>query len=475
MRIQERELRLEMLNSLLRSPHRQLGELVELHQDMVELDPLFYGHLAAWYQRKGEVRDHREVFIGTLLASPEPEHRGAGFVMIQQLPPYQVARVVGFMKTSLGKLPRSARTAVVRYLRRREADPVVFDRAALRARKALKSLYAGLHIRPDRRAEQVLFKNRPPADSLAHQVKLLAAAGSDAEQARLIRDQRIPYTVAVGALQRMGPEVLEALVEAMTPAEVINSLKSLKARGAMESDRVRARVEAKLEEARADRRVSAYKAKVAGEAAGAEGELAQRLERVTDEQLKRKGRIRRPTGLLVDKSGSMTSAIEVGKRLAAMISAVAEAELVVYAFDTVAVPVVAAGATEADWARAFAPLEADGATSIGAPVVAMQQRGQKVEQLILVTDEGDNTAPRFPDAYRDYVQAMGVEPDVVIVKVEAGDWLERALAGCRIGYDTFTFEGDYYSLPNLLPMLTRPSRLDLLMEILATPLPVRTV
>ena len=39
--------------------------------------------------------------------------------------------------------------------------------------------------------------------------------------------------------------------------------------------------------------------------------------------------------------------------------------------------------------------------------------------------------------------------------------------------DTFTFAGDYYSLPNLVPLLSRPSRLELLLEILETPLPVR--
>ena len=44
----ERDLRLEMLNSLLTTPHRELGKVAELHKLMVELDPIFYGHLAVW-------------------------------------------------------------------------------------------------------------------------------------------------------------------------------------------------------------------------------------------------------------------------------------------------------------------------------------------------------------------------------------------------------------------------------------------
>ena len=37
----------------------------------------------------------------------------------------------------------------------------------------------------------------------------------------------------------------------------------------------------------------------------------------------------------------------------------------------------------------------------------------------------------------------------------------------------FTFKGDYYALTNLIPLLTRPSMLELLMEIMEYPLPRR--
>jgi hypothetical protein len=44
-------------------------------------------------------------------------------------------------------------------------------------------------------------------------------------------------------------------------------------------------------------------------------------------------------------------------------------------------------------------------------------------------------------------------------------------AGVQV--DVFQFGGDYYSLPNLIPLLSRPSKLELLMEIMEYPLPVR--
>jgi hypothetical protein len=469
----ERDLRLEMLNSLLTTPHRELTKVAGLHSEMMGLDPIFYGHLATWYMTNGDVRDHKEVFIGNLLTSDVPEHRDAGYTLLQMLPPYQVARVVDFLKVHRQKVPRVARTAVTRYLRKREANAALFDRAAIRGRKAMKHLYATLHIAPGARADAVLFKNTPPEDSLAAALKALAKAGTPLEQAAIIVEKKIPYTIAVGALKQITPTVLVALIHAMTPQEIINNLKSLKQRGAMENAEVKALIDAKLDEAAKSSRVSAFKALVAADATDLDEETVARLERVTNEQVKRRGTIAKPTALLVDKSSSMDAALEIGKQLAALISGIAENGLIVYAFDSAPYAVKANGNDLTDWEKAFAHLKAGGSTSIGAPLEAMRLRKEKVEQIILVTDEEENTHPHFDTAYDAYVKELNVAPNVVIVKVgSASNYLERKLNG-RVPLDTFTFAGDYYSLPNLIPMLARPSRLELLMEILDTALPER--
>ena len=208
----ERDLRLEMLNSLLTTPHRKLEEVADTHKLMVEVDPIFYGHLAVWYQNNGAVRDHQEVFLGHLLTSELTEHRDAGFMMLRKFPPYQVSRIVDFMKRNRGKVPRSARTAVTRYLKEREKNPKFFDRAAIRNRKAMKHLYATLHIKPNPRADAILFKEQPPADSLAFMLKQLAKAVTPGEQAALIVEHNIPYTIAVGAIKQLTPTVLVALI-----------------------------------------------------------------------------------------------------------------------------------------------------------------------------------------------------------------------------------------------------------------------
>lgn len=470
----EQDTRLAMLDSLLTTPHRKLETLAELHTNLLNRDPLFYGHLAVWYQQNGDVRDHKEVFVGSLLASDAPEHRDAGFMLLQEFPPYEVARIVDYLKRIRGKMPRSARTAVVTYLRQREQSPQQFDRAALRGRKAMKALYAALHIKPNARADAILFKDEPPDNSLAAALKRLAKADTPETQAQLIVTEKIPYTVAVGAVQAMTPTVLAALIHAMSPQEVINNLKSLKARGAMDNADIKTMIDAKLETAKTSGRVAALKTQVAAEAAGLDAEMQAKLEAIADTQIKRKGKISRPTTLLVDKSGSMTEALEVGKRIAAMVSGVTEAELYVYAFDTMPYPIVANGTELSDWEKAFRLLKADGGTSIGCALELMRKRNIRVEQIVLVTDEGDNAAPSFGDAYTEYRTAMNIAPDVTLIRIgHCNGQVERQMQ--RMGYkvNVFTFAGDYYALPNLIPMLAQPSRLDLLMEIMAMPLPVR--
>jgi hypothetical protein len=493
----EQDLRLNILNTLLTTPHRNLDAVYPIHKDMIAQDPRFYVRLAAWYSDVGEVRDHKEMFVVNLALSEFPGHRDVGLALLRALPPYEVARVLDFVngrkvdrkvraepkaepttvveqRGLFKNPPRSLKTEVTRYLREREADADWFDGSVLTARKALKRLYALLHVKPAERAQRILFDENPPADSRLFALRELAKAETPADQARAIAEHRIPYRVAASVVKQMTPTVLAALLDAMTPQELINNLGALKRRGVLDNADLKGLVEAKLKEAQKDRRVSAYKARVAADAAGASGELAEALDAVTEARVKARGRITRPTALLLDKSGSMTVALEVGRQLGAMISAVCAAELYAYAFDTIAYPVEPKGPSLAEWESALLDVHAGGGTSCGVALEWMARKGQRVEQLVLVTDEGENATPLFKDAYESYVKALNVKPSVTIVKVgSASGQLEQACKALGAPLHVIEFRGDYYALPNVIPFLTAPSQAELLMEILNYPLPVR--
>jgi hypothetical protein len=504
----EQDLRLEILNSLLTTPHRDLATIWPIHQEMAAKDPRFYVRLGAWYADNGDVRDHKEMFVVTLALSDFEGHRDVGLALLRTLPPYEVVRVLDFIhgrkktkkvraaakkgaKRAEAKAdtpaqktvedfglfrnpPRALRTEITRYLREREADADWFDGSVLAARKAIKRLYALLHVKPGERAQQILFEENPPADSRLAALKKLAQAKTPVEQARAILENRIPYRVAVTVVQQMTPTVLLALIEVMSPQESINNLAALQRRGAMDNPDLKSLIEQKLEAAKTGARVSAFKAEKAIESADLSADVRKKLEQVADTQVKAKGRIARPTALLIDKSGSMELAIELGKRLGSMISAICEKDLFVYAFDTMAYPIERAGDDLASWEKALKGITAGGGTSCGVPLDFMTRKRQYVEQIIVVTDEGENTAPLFVEALKKYREAVKADPTVCFVRTPgAGTQLEEQCRNAGILCDAFQFRGDYYSLPNLVPLLSRPSKLELLVEIMDYPLPQR--
>jgi hypothetical protein len=331
----EMDVRVQVLNSILITPHGKLADLAPTHVSALERDPMFYGRLASWYQNRGEVRDHKVLFIAHLLTSEFPEHREAGWVLLQELPPHMVASVLDYAKVHIGKTPRILKHAIATYMRSIEERTTRFDRAALRDRKNLKHLYASLRLKPGPRAQQILFDENPPEDSTLYQLKLLARTQDPEEQALLIIVHRIPYTTAVGAIKQITPSILVALLDVMTPQEVINHLKALSRHGAFNNDEVKQLVEEKLRLAATDKRVSTLKATKAAEHV----ELAESTQKVltatVDQRVAKITSITRPTALFVDKSGSMEQAITVAQETAALISAVCH-DFHVLMFDTIA-------------------------------------------------------------------------------------------------------------------------------------------
>jgi hypothetical protein len=469
----ELDVRTQILNSFLTTPHGKLADLAPLHTGALDRDPLFYGHLAAWYAGRGEVRDHKALFVAHLLTSDHAELREAGWMLLQKLPPHMVAAALDHAKRAIGKAPRMLKSAVAAYLRALESDHERFDRAALRGKQDLKHLYASLRIAPAPRAQRILFDEEPPLGSPLLALKQLARAAEPAEQARLIVEQRIPYPVAAGAIKTLTPSVLVALIDVMTPQETINHLAALKRRGAFDNPEVKALIETKLKAAEGDKRVSTLKATRALANVALDESTEALLTEVTDKRVANSARITRPTALFVDKSSSMTQAIDVAKEVAALVGAICT-DFRVLAFDTETFAVTAQGAERSAWERAFRMVKANGATSIGAPLAKLARERHYVEQVLIITDMGENTAPLFHDAYAQYVREMGVGPNVTIVAVGGSD--QRFLNRLReqaIPLTVWEFKGDYYSLPNLLPLLALPSRAELVEQVMAVSLPRR--
>lgn len=499
----EGDIRIRILNSFMTCPHRDTEQLKKIHAEIREQDPLFYSHLACWYLKKGEIRDHNEVFASMLLTDPFIDNREVGLALFRKHAIFMKNRILGFVrgkkvkirtktgkKIQIGKksvdevkitekwvgmkenTPSSFETEVKNYLRWLEADNARFDSVALRNRADLKNLYVKMRIKPSDRAQSILFEKKLPEDSKLNVLKEISEA-SPVNAAKMIVENKIPYTVAVGLVDKITPSVLVALIDSMSPMEVINNMASLEEKGAMENAETKALIQEKLKKAEKSKSVSTLKSKTAARTGRIKDEaVLEQLDKVADAQVKKSGQISVPTAIFVDRSGSMDKAIEVGKSAAALISGATIADLTVVAFDTTPMPIVSKGTSLSDWEKAFKPVKAGGSTSMGCALKYLMEMGKVVETIVVITDEGENASPMFTTVYELYAKKFNVRPNVVIIHVGPPETtFSTNLKRANIDFDMYTpAGGDYYALPGLIPLLAKTSKLDLVIEILNTPL-----
>jgi hypothetical protein len=521
---EEGDLRVKILNTFMTCDHRNTETSMKVHQEVQSKDPLFYAHLACWYRKNGELRDVNEVFSALLATDSYLPNREVGLALFREQAPFMKKRILGFIKGktvkvrektgkkievevsgSKGKgkkkkmidevkitekkvglnktLPTAFKTEVTRYLRWLESQPEKFDTVAIRSAKDLKALYAshGLQIKPSPRAQQILFEKKYPEDSKLNVFEKVTSAKTPEEAAKLIVENKIPYTVAVGLVDKITPSVLVALISAMSPQELINNVASLEEKGAMDNPEVKKLIQAKLGKAEKAKGVATLKSKTAAATGRVKDvEVLKHLDKVADEQVKKSGTIKVPTAIFVDQSGSMNKAIEIGKRCAALLSGVTVADLHVVCFNTAATPLTTEDKTLTGWERAFAPVHANGGTSVGCALDYLMRREHVVEQIVIITDEGENQAPYFTDVFALYKEKTKVTPHVVIINVHgtatsmSDRTLHVSLDSARITYDMYKpTNSDYYGLPGLVTLLSRKSKLDLVYEIMDFPLLAR--
>jgi hypothetical protein len=264
----EIDTRKQIIQSILTSPHGKLDELAKLHLTAFENDPDFYQHFACWYEDKGTIRDHKNLFAAKLLTSPYEfrnigyDMRAVGKALANQQPVRQFSRTIKTAKELFTGAPRYLKSTVEMYLRQLE-DSDFLDIAIMLNKKPLKYLYASLHIKPCEYVQQCIFENNPPENSDTWAVKQLAQA-SPVQAAELITYYNIPYLVAVGAVKQITPVVSISLINQMTPQQLLNNLKSIEKKGLLNDKDVKQLVEDKIESAKKDKRVATLKTDVVG-------------------------------------------------------------------------------------------------------------------------------------------------------------------------------------------------------------------
>ena len=387
-------------------------------------------------------------------------------------------------------LNRVVKSAMQTYLSVREKDEAWMESVILRSRDPLKYLYAKAHLVPEGCENgwinRALFHGELPEGSRLSALRKLAACKDPTEQAQIIVDSKLPFPI-VQSLVTITPSVLIALVESMSPQELLASLGKLKREGAFDNPEIKELIQDKIALIKKAKKgkVDAFKGEIAAEAVqDLDAETKALVSGVTDAQLKQHGSIGVPTMLLIDRSWSMNQALVEAKRVGSTLAQSAGNNFCgSYLFGSTAQRL---RWTSGDgditqysaWQKKLRMIKADGGTNLGACLTAMIRNNEDVDQIIILTDEGENGHPFFYEKLPAYKEKFGHLPEIIIVRLGGSDSCNIVERTCKqAGAEVTVMDctrTDKIALPNLIQLCSKQSIFELVQEILELPLPTKS-
>jgi len=483
----------QMVQELARSTHGKLEAYVPTATRAAAEDPEFLGHLIAWNEKNGQVRDSKVALPVVYLAKrkeDDAELLDNALAHMALLDPRNLVRSIHFahdLKTPGAGL--KIRRMVERYLRAREANWAWWERTAVQHRGSLKTLYAMNHIKPNAMADLIVMKGKKPTGTVFEAISQLKTM-SPLEAAGTIITRKIPFLIALGALGEKAKDenLVLALIERMTPTELVTNTKMLERMGVKDKPALRSAFEEGLKRAAASKKAT-LKTTRAAESIDDE-KLKAKLEVLQEKQLETMGGVEGNWLVLGDKSGSMESCIETARHIAGLLAKMVKGQVHLVFFDVTPTYYPVTGKTYDEIKKTTARVGANGATSIGCGLMSMLDRGIEVDGIAIVSDAEENTNPLFSKTYKLYSERFGKQVPVYLYKVghsPAALQQMRSVYGlyANMGVDTLTpsmaadgfdmqtfqlgDDVDYYSLPNLVKTM-RTQRYGLSDEVMATPL-----
>lgn len=471
----------DVIGILTLSPHGDLAQYRAPVFQAIEDDPDFFSHLIAHNQRKGAVRDAKVGLPLLALASLPPQFTGEeyeenAFAHLALQSPKQLLQAYRFALKEQrlpGRMMKFGKL-IGRYLKAREMFPAWWNAVALQHRESLKALYALTHTAPSMHAQAHLF-DRAYLGGVFNAVRTLRTLPTTQEIGGIIEHFNIPYLVARGALgaRMKEPDVLIAVIDRMSPTEIVTNARALQKLGAQNHPAVRAALGQGLVRARKSK-ANVFKTTQAAQALAkddADNPLVAQLEDLQERQL-----VRSVAGnwlVLADKSSSMLAAIEAAQTIAGTLARMVQDKVALIFFDAMPYYVDVTGKTLAEIKARTKGVQASGQTSIGSGLMLAIEKKLPVDGIVIVSDGGENHQPFFAHVYGAAYRGAKVQPPVYFYKLQGDpDRLSESLKAGGVDLQTFELTRgavDYYALPNLVQTMS-VKRYDLVQAILDTPL-----
>ena len=453
-----------IISELTKSPHGNFQAYVPVGKQAAKSDPDFLAHLIAWNRYNGQIRDSKVALPVVALTQRgiDAEHKDNALAHIAALGPREFLRAWRFARELEIPGRQAVRKLAPLYLRALESNPHKWDRTALQHRATLTELYALTHTKPNERAQKILFDKIYLENSIFADLKNLRNM-SPQEAAGTILESHLPFQQALGALGNKAKDtsVVMALIERMTPTQLVTNAKMLEKLGAAKDPALKAAMRKRLEKTAASGQ-NVLKTTKAAEAIEDEG-LRDQFKAIQERQLA-KFSIDGNWLVLADKSGSMTAGIETGKQVAAILAQSVKGKVWLVFFDSGPHYYDVTGKTLDEINNVTRHIKAQGGTSIWCGLDYAAAQKWDVQGVAVVSDGEDHTSRTY---FTSYYESKFPNVPLYFYKV-------------RGGYDTFTdvvpmntFDltagVDYYSLPNIVRTM-RVNKYSLVDEIMETPL-----
>lgn len=471
----------EIVAVLNKSPHRDLNEYAPIVAKAA-LDPHFFHHFIAWNALNGQIRDAQVALpVLGLEVTDDPELVGNSYGHLLKLSPRDLLRGLDFAKARKATQSRISLRGLGRmveaYLRKRERNREWFERTALQHRRTLRKLYSRYHIKPSPLAAAVLDfklgdeKQSLPSGSVFEVLKRIPNM-DPVEAAGTVMLNNIPFLIATGVMPAIkgNRAAIIAAIQGMSPSDLVNQVKTLNHWG-MDKDPAIQAAYAEALRKKPNARANLFKATKAVEELQDEEETKEVLRKVQEAKLGA-GTIDGDWAVLADASSSMRLSIELGKKIASLLSRMVKGKVLLNFFNSRALGYDVTGKALHEIQEATAHVFASGYTSIGAGLDPLLVLRKPVDGIAMITDGGHNTFPQFSSVYRAYEEKLKVSPTLYYYHVQGDpDKLSPELRGAGIPFEYFEVpsDADEYSLANLVQTM-RVNRYSLYQEIMDTPL-----
>lgn len=463
----------QIIVELAKSSHGDLKSYVPITKQAAKEDPEFLAHLIAWNQLNGQIRDSKIALPVASFTVPnfDKEFGENSFAHLGLLDPRSLLAAWNFAKdTKIKGNNKKLRKLIEMYLRIRESNPNWLEATVLQHRSSLRALYSLLHIKPSTLADNLVNKGKYKKGS-AMDLRRNFHSMKNADIAATISKKKLPYLALTGALGNKikDPDILLAVIQQMSPTELITNTKALQSYGVKDNPALRAAFEEGLTKV-ADSKKSTFKTTTAIENIQDE-KLKDKLRGVQDKQLKRIGGVDGNWLILGDKSGSMHTAIETSRLIAATLAKMVTGQVHLVFFDShPAKYLEVAGKSYDEILAETKNISANGGTSIGCGLQYILDKNIEVDGIAIVSDGAEHSAPYFSETYHKYCKKFDKDVPLYFYHLagEAGN-LAHSLQGAKFDFQEFDLQRtkvDYHSLPNLIKTMNvnRYSLIDAVME-----------